>query len=417
MERGRTIMAVAMMGAGGDDDESNAKRNKNPIFHDFLGMSGEDAMLPPPSSWTKSAGRRRRRRRRLRSRRRLLPAGKKFFLSRVVEPFFLCDLVERHGGNNSEVFHFHGRKTALPGVEVCKTFSGRKRNNSDSAYTSLIKDRMLPLGSDSLESSRIHKAFGKEFVGEQSRRSCVDEITFSMQPPQRPSSLILSPNFRCDRSVPMSSGKLIHYPSRFGQNRACGDKVSSPYTYRDANSMGATIVSQPAADEGSRTGIKGSGVLKITDPGSQAGDRSITMLLPSSTTLKIAKTLQPESSNSPSHHLKTSGGRQMTIFYAGQAHVFDNVHPNKADVIMALAGSSGSSWSTTYALGSEARPSAGEAKVPGGEVEVQANSLLPSTHGHLEPACIQVPPTPGVLHGSMPPIPASEPNKESKTDV
>lgn len=120
-----------------------------------------------------------------------------------------------------------------------------------------------------------------------------------MQPPQRPSSLILSPNFRCDRSVPMSSGKLIHYPSRFGQNRACGDKVSSPYTYRDANSMGATIVSQPAADEGSRTGIKGSGVLKITDPGSQAGDRSITMLLPSSTTLKIAKTLQPESSNSP----------------------------------------------------------------------------------------------------------------------
>lgn len=63
---------------------------------------------------------------------------------------------------------------------------------------------------------------------------------------------------------------------------------------------------------------------------------------------------------------------------------------------MALAGSSGSSWSTTYALGPEARPSAGEAKVPGGEDEVQANSLLPSTHEHLEPACIQVPPTPGI---------------------
>jgi hypothetical protein len=36
----------------------------------------------------------------------------------------------------------------------------------------------------------------------------------------------------------------------------------------------------------------------------------------------------------------------MTIFYGGQAHVFDDVHPNKADVIMALAGSSGGSWST-----------------------------------------------------------------------
>lgn len=78
--------------------------------------------------------------------------------------FVFLDLVERHGGNNSEVFHFHGRKTALPGVEVCKTFSGRKRNNSDSAYTSLIKDRMLPLGSDSLESSRIHKVFPSTFL-------------------------------------------------------------------------------------------------------------------------------------------------------------------------------------------------------------------------------------------------------------
>lgn len=66
----------------------------------------------------------------------------------------------------------------------------------------------------------------------------------------------------------------------------------------------------------------------------------------------------------------TSSTKQMTIFYGGQAHVFDDVHPNKvillslclntfifklymnanvslqADVIMALAGSSGGSWST-----------------------------------------------------------------------
>jgi len=38
----------------------------------------------------------------------------------------------------------------------------------------------------------------------------------------------------------------------------------------------------------------------------------------------------------------------LTIFYAGQAHVFDDIHPNKADAILALAGSNGRSWSTTY---------------------------------------------------------------------
>lgn len=32
----------------------------------------------------------------------------------------------------------------------------------------------------------------------------------------------------------------------------------------------------------------------------------------------------------------SSAGRQMTIFYAGQAHVFDNVQPNKVHLIFML---------------------------------------------------------------------------------
>jgi len=55
-----------------------------------------------------------------------------------------------------------------------------------------------------------------------------------------------------------------------------------------------------------------------------------------------------ESSIPASPKCVTSASRQLTIFYAGQAHVFDDIHPTKADAILALAGSNGRSWSTTY---------------------------------------------------------------------
>ncbi|KAH0901000.1 hypothetical protein HID58_040503, partial [Brassica napus] len=88
------------------------------------------------------------------------------------------------------------------------------------------------------------------------------------------------------------------------------------------------VVAQTAADEGSRTGKKGPRIMS-----------SYTMPNPSK-----AECYTP--SSTANRKDLTSSTKQMTIFYGGQAHVFDDVHPNKADVIMALAGSSGGSWST-----------------------------------------------------------------------
>jgi len=48
------------------------------------------------------------------------------------------------------------------------------------------------------------------------------------------------------------------------------------------------------------------------------------------------------------HQVASPTSRQLTIFYGGQAHVYDDIPPEKAQAIMALAGSNGRSWCTTY---------------------------------------------------------------------
>ncbi|KAF8088183.1 hypothetical protein N665_0550s0031 [Sinapis alba] len=97
---------------------------------------------------------------------------------------------------------------------------------------------------------------------------------------------------------------------------------------RFKDDVGPSVIAQTAADEGSRTGMKGPRIMS-----------SFTMPNPSK-----VECFTPSSTGNRKE--LTSTTKQMTIFYGGQAHVFDDVHPNKADVIMALAGSSGGSWST-----------------------------------------------------------------------
>lgn len=47
----------------------------------------------------------------------------------------------------------------MSGPEISTSFSGRKRSSSDSAYMGMVSDRIIPVGSDSLESSRLMKVF------------------------------------------------------------------------------------------------------------------------------------------------------------------------------------------------------------------------------------------------------------------
>ncbi|XP_010249909.1 PREDICTED: protein TIFY 8 isoform X2 [Nelumbo nucifera] len=290
-------------------------------------------------------------------------------------------------GNHFEGVPFYASKSDFSGTEISNRFSGRKRSNSDSTFMGSARDRMPPIGPDSLESSHLMKMFRNGTGGERPRRTFDEDLFFGMQPP-RPTStspIILNRQIgsrpdsvvsKWDRSMTMNVGPMMQYPLQMSQYVTFVDKVSSN-RYREANA-GHSLIPQPAADEGSRTGIKGSGILSAINASSGTTERNSSTMLPSCSRPKSgSQAADPESCNPPS--------RQMTIFYAGQAHVFDDVHPNKADVIMALAGSNGGSWSTTYLPKSNGQSSLNKASVPNGETEMGKNNMKPvqEFHGRL----------------------------------
>ncbi|XP_026404548.1 protein TIFY 8-like isoform X2 [Papaver somniferum] len=255
---------------------------------------------------------------------------------------------ERLVGNNSEGVQLHGSKSDFSGPEISNRFAGSKRSNSDSVFMGSARDRMTPQsGTDSFESSHL------------------------MKPPgvSRPDSGAS----KLERPLQMNASPSSQYTPRHGQFSTYIDKLSSN-KYRDGNS-GVSIISQPAADEGSRTGIKGSSILNGITASNPVLDRNSPRVILSGKPKYASQILDLEPSNPPSQHGLASGCRQMTIFYGGQAHVFDDVHPNKADVIMSLAGSNGGSWSTTYAQKPAVKVSIGETILPSGANELGVNNL------------------------------------------
>ncbi|KAK9141569.1 hypothetical protein Syun_010969 [Stephania yunnanensis] len=322
-------MAVLMMMAHHNTRENDvnnpntSKEGEKPIFHDFLGTTcAPDSSIPLPPNNQHS---------------KISFGGEMRLLSES------SDLgSERQMGNHFEGVPVQGPKTNLPISELSNRFAGRKRSNSDSIFLGWARDRTPPppqIGQDPLESSHLMR-----------------------------NGTIAS---KWERSNPMSAAPTSQN-QRLGQFAAYADKISSSL-YRDSNA-GPSIISQPAADEGSRTGIKGSGILSAINTssaintGSVPRDRNLSGVLLSGSTLKSGTQIAAlEPSNAGSRHGLASVSRQMTIFYAGQAHVFDDVHPKKADVIMALAGSNGGSWSTTYSSKSRARPPPIETSAPNAE--------------------------------------------------
>ncbi|XP_076902038.1 uncharacterized protein LOC143556652 isoform X2 [Bidens hawaiensis] len=236
---------------------------------------------------------------------------------------------------------FFGQKTDFSGSKI--QFSGSKRSLSDSGF-------VLPSRSDGNisqprpglpETSHLMKML-RHVGADRPRWAHEDEPIMGVhQMRSTPSHMVQPANAsKWDRAIPVNVGPVLQYPSRAG-----------PYGYQPVSNRfkdsnpGPPLISQSAADEGSRTGIKGSGILS-------------TVAEPSSSKLKsLISNTEPNASTPPSRQGSSSVSRQMTIFYGGQAHVFDDVHPNKADVIMALAGSNGGSWSTSFLP----KPSVGEA--------------------------------------------------------
>ncbi|KAL0798171.1 hypothetical protein Bca101_053345 [Brassica carinata] len=195
------------------------------------------------------------------------------------------DLVETQGsgrGYHLDEIQLLRPRSEVSGSIMSNRFSGTKRSNSDSQFTAqehpetLHWSKMLRHGPGSLSMNMNHMA---------------------NQPPR-------------------GGGQISHLLHQLSSSR-----------FKDEN-MGPSVITQTAADEGSRTGMKGPGIMSHF---AMPNPSKVECFSPSSTGNQ--KDL-------------TSSTKQMTIFYGGQAHVFDDVHPNKVDVIMALAGSSGGSWST-----------------------------------------------------------------------
>ncbi|PRQ28146.1 putative transcription factor TIFY family [Rosa chinensis] len=283
---------------------------------------------------------------------------------------------ERQAGNHLEGVPYYGPRSDISGPEISNRILGSKRSNSDSTFMGSSRDGIPHMGPDSLESSHLMKMFRNGTGGERPRRSIDDEAVFATQP-MRPTSANLifqTPHggrvdnniSKWERSTPMNLGGAVQYPPRGGHFAPFVHQLPSN-RFRDANA-GANNISQLAADEGSRTGIKGPGILSAINASSGASDRNSSVVLPSGSRQKSGTNTSEPEPLTPSRHGFASANRQMTIFYGGQAHVFDDVHPNKADVIMALAGSNGGSWSTTYSLKPTVKPGS-ESHMPSGEVE------------------------------------------------
>ncbi|KAL3500437.1 hypothetical protein ACH5RR_039530 [Cinchona calisaya] len=299
---------------------------------------------------------------------------------------------ERQAGNHFEGVPFYGARNDLIGLETNSRFAGTKRSNSDS-YVGTSKDRFPPVRSDSLEGSQSQlMKLMRHAGGERPRRSHDEDASFPMHL-TRPisASLVSQPpsgaragsnTSRLDRGIPMNVGPPWQYPPRSSQVVPFGYQALSN-KFRDTN-VGPSVISQGAADEGSRTGIKGSGLFSAVNTIGGLSERNCAGAIVSNSKPKSGIHIsEPESSTSPSQHGFASAGCQMTIFYGGQAHVFDNVHPNKADVIMALAGSNGGSWSTTYMSKTSEKPFTGENCTPSGKSNPGVDRLVlqPEVHG------------------------------------
>ncbi|CAJ2643457.1 unnamed protein product [Trifolium pratense] len=342
-------MAMLRMVHSHSQSHNNNNHNNNnndnnthllkPVLRDFLGMKPTDIptdlRLPEASASASSA------------------AARPLFSSTSETAS------EKQVSNHLEGVPYYGPRSDFSGTEISNRLVGNKRSNSDSSFMGSSRDafQMVP---DSFQNSHLMKVLRNASGGERSRRPNDDEVLLSMQSmkPSSSSQIFHPPaNTKFDankweRSILMNAGPSVQHPLRGGQLTPFAHQLASN-KIRDANA-GPSFISQSAADEGSRTGIKGPGILSSINTGVTATEKiSSAVLLGGSRPKPLSNIV--ESSTPPSQHGLTPTSRQMTIFYGGQAHVFDDVHPHKADVIMALAGSNGGSWSTTFSPKSAAK--------------------------------------------------------------
>ncbi|XP_022131272.1 protein TIFY 8-like isoform X2 [Momordica charantia] len=321
--------------------EKKKNSTSNPMFHDFLGIRTKDSSVllaakapdvnlseassPSPSALAASSG------------------GRGLFSTASDLAF------ENQGGDYLEGVPFYS-----PRNENSNRIAGIKRSiNPDSAFMGSYRNQIPHMASDSLERSHSMKMLQNGAAGDRPRYIDNDAV-YSMQPPRIASYSLtqhsLGTRFnpsvsKWERPIPMNIG--LAQSSPLGSQFVPRVHQVASNSSREFN-VAPFSISHPAADEGSRTGMKSAGIFSSINAGHD-GRHSAHMLLSCDKQKFKTEGLEHKSSNPISQQRPDSINRQMTIFYSGKAHVFDEVHPNKADIIMALAGSNGGSWSTTLA--------------------------------------------------------------------
>ncbi|KAL9265407.1 TIFY 8-like protein [Drosera capensis] len=262
----------------------------------------------------------------------------------------------------------------------------------DSGFLRVSTDFSPPqMGAESPESSHVTKML-RQGPGGEHPRTLHHDGHFSCTQQMKPScaSLILqkiSSNqkdgniSRWEHPISHNVGGNMQYAPRSGQ--------ASPLSYQSPSSRfrgvcaSPSILSNIVADEGSRTGIKGSVVLSSVNSSKGLLEKNVSAAQgsgPSGYAKTMMPDTDPDSSNPHSRHGLTSVSRQMTIIYGGQVHVFDDVHPNKAEIIMALAGSNGGSWSTNLPKsGAKSTPRMENCRL-NGDIETDATGDTASPH-------------------------------------
>ncbi|KAL5729442.1 hypothetical protein ACHQM5_002393 [Ranunculus cassubicifolius] len=336
-----------------------AAQKNDAIFHDFLGSisTTSDSPLPLMANPTEE-----------------------------MNPSSASDLPS---GERQMRNHFQGVPVYSAAPETTNNRSlTKKRSNSDSAFMPRATDRLPQLGPENLENFHLIKMLRNSVGGEHRRRSHEEEVAFAMHPPKPNSNshTILQPQLG-SRSDSVASkwertGASTQYPSNltqyttyFEKERSAINVAASHLTSSRDAGAGPSIISPPAADEGSRTGMKGSGILSAIKA-SNVAERNTPEVLISSHRLKSGPvSADPDSSAPPryspgEHPMQTDAHTSVIDMLIIDKKINENTMQKindqtllncacvwQADMIMALAGSNGGSWSTSFAAKSSVNPS------------------------------------------------------------
>ncbi|XP_057521024.1 protein TIFY 8 isoform X3 [Amaranthus tricolor] len=250
-------------------------------------------------------------------------------------PTFSIPPFERKMSVQLERISSYGPKTDVSVSEVSNQFVGSKRSHSDSKFIESSRKgvpQMIP------ESSHVMKMIRSASGGERFKMSPFDAPLHGVPHQIRPGSSFISQTtidtnanyVNSERSIPTNVGGS-NMPFNGGVMKPSPLLYQVPLSRMRDNGSDPSVLSQLAADEGSRTGKTGSGILNSINAGSNpVSERDLSGLVPNRCNVNsAAHNFEPECSNPPCSRGLMTSGSQMTIIYGGQVHVFDDVHLNK----------------------------------------------------------------------------------------